>query len=156
MTEQAIQELMLENFCFGCGPTNAKGLQIKSHWDGEETVCTFEAQPHHAAGPKHVLNGGIIATLIDCHGICTAVAKAHRNAGREIGSHPLIWFVTGSLSVRYLKPTPINEPVLLRAEITEEKPKKMVVNVTVSSGGEPTAEGEVIAIRVDPKWLEAN
>ena len=86
MSEIAIQDLLPENHCFGCGPLNPEGLQIKSFWSGEsETICTYQPESKHAAGPTHILNGGVIATLIDCHCICTAVAEAYRREGRDVG-----------------------------------------------------------------------
>jgi len=66
---KAFQELIQGNHCWGCGTLNPRGLQIKSYWSGEESVCKFQPQAHHMAGPPHVLNGGIIATVINCHGI---------------------------------------------------------------------------------------
>ena len=80
----AFQDLIPDNFCFGCGADNPDGLQIKSYWEGEGSICRYTPRPYHAAGPRHLLNGGIIAMLIDCHTICTAVADAYRREGREI------------------------------------------------------------------------
>ena len=117
----SFQEAISGNHCYGCGPQNAKGFRIQSFWEGDESVCTWEPEPHHAAGPKDVLNGGVIATLIDCHCLCTVVAAAYREEGRQIGSSPIIWYVTGSLQVSYLKPTAINKPVTLRAKVQKTK-----------------------------------
>jgi hypothetical protein len=94
--QKAFQELIQGNHCFGCGNLNKHGLQIRSYWDGEETVCNWKPREYHMAGPAHVLNGGIIATLIDCHSICTAIAAAYRNEGREIGSGERIWYATAT------------------------------------------------------------
>ena len=148
----AFQDAMPDNFCYGCGPANPHGLHIKSYWDGEESVCTFMPSPHHSAGPKQYLNGGIIATLIDCHCICTAVANAYRREGREVGVSPEIWYVTGAMNVSYLKPTPIDKPVTLRAQIVEEKAKKTVVRCSLMSEIAECARGEVIAVRVASEW----
>lgn len=146
----AFQDHMAENHCFGCGADNPQGLQIKSYWAGEgESVCRYQPLPRHAAGPRHVLNGGIIATLIDCHTVCTAAASAQRRTGEDPED---VWYVTGTLTVRYLKPTPLAEPVELRAKILEETEKKTTLTCTLSSGGEACAEAEVVAIRVPPEW----
>ncbi|MDP6064450.1 MAG: PaaI family thioesterase, partial [SAR202 cluster bacterium] len=83
--QNAFQELIQGNHCFGCGSLNEHDLQIRSYWNGEKTVCNWMPREYHMAGPTHVLNGGIIATLIDCHVICTAIAAVYRNEGREIG-----------------------------------------------------------------------
>ena len=149
---QAIQDGIPNNHCFGCGSLNPQGLAIKSYPEGEGTVCTFLPSAHHMAGPTHVLNGGIIATVIDCHAVCTAIADAYRAAGREIGTAPLIWCVTASLRVDYLAPTPIGEPVELRARVREAKGRKRVVECELSSGGAVRARGEVVAVEVPPTW----
>ena len=107
MSSTAFQDLIPDNGCYGCGPANPHGLRIKSVWEGEEAVCVYRPEPHQSAGPPQFLNGGIIATLIDCHSVCTAIAHAYRAEGRPIGSAPHIWCVTANLNVTYLRPTPL-------------------------------------------------
>jgi len=149
----AIQDqLGIENLCYGCGPQNPDGLRIKSYWEGEETVCQYRPRPEHMAGPRHVLNGGIIATLIDCHSICTALSWIYKSEKRPIGSDPLIWCVTGNLEIQYLRPTPIADPVLLRARIESSEGKKITVGCVLSSGGIERARGRAVAVRVPPSW----
>ena len=156
MEKIAFQDQIGGNYCFGCGPTNQHGLRIKSYWDGsDESTCTYQTHPYHTAGPRQFVNGGIIATLIDCHCVCTAIAYAYRAEGREIGSEPSIWCVTASLKVTYLQPTPIEAPVALRARVVEAGTKKTVLNCTLSSNGKECAHGEVVAVRVPPTWLES-
>ncbi len=149
---KAIQDCIPRNHCWGCGPLNSSGLQIKSYPDGDGTVSRFQPSPAHMAGPTHVVNGGVIATVIDCHTICTAIADAYRVAGRELGSEPLLWCVTASLKVDYLAPTPISEPMELRARVRETKGRKRLVECTVTSGGKECARAEVVAIEVAPGW----
>lgn len=153
--KRAIQDFIPENRCWGCGPLNPRGLHVKSFVEGDETVCRFQPSPDHMAGPTHVLNGGIIATVIDCHSVLTAIAAAYRNAGREIGSEPLIWCVTASLKVDYLAPTPIAEPVELRARVTESKGRKHLVRCTLRSGATECARAEVVAVEVAASWRGA-
>lgn len=152
----AFQDRIPDNYCFGCGAENPRGLQIKSRWSAsDEAVCVYRPEPHQAAGPRHVLNGGIIATLIDCHSICTAVADAYRREGREPESEPAIWYVTGTLTVRYLAPAPIAEPVTVTAHLGERTERKTLVRCELRSGDTLCAEGEVTAIRVPPQWRQA-
>jgi acyl-coenzyme A thioesterase PaaI-like protein len=151
----AIQDVIPHNRCWGCGTLNPRGLQIKSFVEGDETVCRFRPSPDHMAGPTHVLNGGIIATVIDCHGVCTAIADAYRAAGRELGSEPLIWCVTASLKVDYLAPTPIAGPVELRARVREAKGRKRIVECTLSAEGKDCARAEVVAVEVPAAWRGA-
>ena len=129
-------------------------MQIKSHWDGEESTCTYMPRPEQSAGPLQFLYGGTIASLIDCHSIGTALANYYEREGREVGSDPEIWCVTGRLTVNYLKPTAIDKPVELRAVILECTDKKTILETTLSSDGEITAEGEVIAVRVPTTWRD--
>lgn len=152
--EGAFQDQMKDNHCWGCGTLNEKGFQIKSHWEGKSAVCVWQPHPEHAAGPPHILNGGVIATLIDCHSICTAVAAAAEKEGRPIDSDPMIWYVTGSLTVDYVQPTLIAYPVELRAWVESQTEKKTVVASTLYSQGQVRAKGKVTAIRVPPAWRE--
>lgn len=155
MTQRAIQDELVGNYCWGCGSLNPLGLQIKSHWSGDESVCTWQPRAEHMAGPQGILNGGIIATIIDCHGVSTAVADAYRREGRAMDSEPLIWYATGSLHVSYLRPAPIAEPVTIRARIKETTDRKTIVTCSVWARGQECAQGEVVAVRVPPAWREA-
>ena len=145
----AIQDQIPGNHCFGCGPLNEGGLQIKSFWQPDDsTICHFAPQSHQCAGPASIVNGGIISTVIDCHCVCTAMAHAYRRAGRPIGSDPKLWFVTGSLLVSYKAPTPINRGFDVVARVAESTDKKTIVRCELLSGGEVCAEGEVVAVSV--------
>lgn len=154
MVEQkALQDQIPGNHCFGCGPLNEQGLQIKSYWTADgETSCEFTPQPHHCAGPTHYLNGGIIATLIDCHTICTAIADGYLQAEREVGTGDPIWYATGKLDVQYRAPAPIDKPVKLHAKVIERSEKKTVLHCTLSSGDRICASAEVVAVRVPDGW----
>lgn len=155
-SKKAIQEQFLrDNYCWGCGRLNGHGLQLKSYWLGSEAVATWQPKSYHAAGPPDVVNGGIIATLIDCHSACTAMAAAYQAEGREIGTEPHIWCATASLQVTYLRPTPIGEPLSLRARVRQMAARKIVVSCSVFSGQQECARGEVVSVRVQPEWTEA-
>jgi len=142
------------NYCWGCGQSNDHGLKIKSYWLGDEAVCTWQPEEYHAAGPQNVVNGGIVATLIDCHSACTAMAAAYQSEGREIGSEPHIWCATAHLEVTYLRPTSLGEPISLRARVKEMGESKIIVTCSVSANGEECARGEVVAVRVPPEWAQ--
>ena len=151
---EAFQDAIPGNHCWGCGPLNEHGLRIKSYWDGDETVCRWTPLPWHAAGPEHILNGGIIATVLDCHCVCTAIANHYREEGRPMTSDPLIWCVTAALDVSYLSPTPIDRELLLRARLVERKGKKSIVECSLLSGGEERARARLVAIREPPQWRD--
>ncbi len=135
------------SYCYGCGRLNEHGLQIKSYWDGEETVCTYQPRPYHTAIPGYVY-GGLIASLIDCHSTGTAAAAAYRHAGRSMDSQPPFRFVTAALHVDYLRPTPIDSPLQVRAHVKEIKGRKVIVVSELTAGGQVCARGEVVAVQM--------
>jgi acyl-coenzyme A thioesterase PaaI-like protein len=149
MTQKAFQDYYKDHssHCYGCGRLNSHGLQIKSYWDGDETVCRFDPWPQHTAMPGFVY-GGLIASVIDCHSTATAAAAAYRKAGRAMDTEPELRFVTASLKVDFLKPTPIDASMELRGRIMEIKGRKVVVAVTLSSRGTECARGEVVAVQL--------
>jgi acyl-coenzyme A thioesterase PaaI-like protein len=152
--QRAIQDSISNNHCFGCGSANDQGLQIKSYWQGQESVCEFQPDPCHTAGPTHLVNGGIIATVIDCHCVCTAIARGYEAEGRRLGSDPPIWYATASLKVDYLRPAMIQRVLILRAGIREFTPKKAIISCTARSGRDEVARAEVVAVRVPWSWRE--
>ena len=145
-------QFRIENRCYGCGPDNPEGLHIKSYWDGDDGVCVYQPRPSFMAGPPQILNGGVIAILVDCHSICTAVATLFKEEGRPIGSDPLIWCVTASMDIYYLRPTPIDVPVKLRARVLSREVKRFVVACTLHSSETETVHGRVVAVRVPLSW----
>jgi len=136
------------NVCWVCGNENAHGLYIKSYWEGDESVCTWQAEDFHTAGWPHVLNGGIISGIIDCHCVLTAMAASYKGKKQENEEFPLYWFATASLKVDFLKPTPMNKPVHVRARIKEMHAKKALVTCSLYSEGLECARGEVVAVKV--------
>jgi acyl-coenzyme A thioesterase PaaI-like protein len=154
MTSEAIQDYYPDRFshCYGCGRLNEHGLQIKSRWEGDESVCTFQPFPHHIAIPGYVY-GGLIASLVDCHGTGTASIAAYQAAGQAYDAEPAFRFVTASLHVDYLKPTPLGPPLELRGRVQEIKGRKVVVDITVSAKGEVCARGQVVAVQVPKRFM---
>ncbi len=135
------------SWCYGCGRLNEHGLRIKSYWDGEESVATYPPESYHTAIPGYVY-GGLIASLIDCHGTGTAAAAVYRVEGREMGSQPLLRFVTASLHVDYLHPVRLGVLLEVRGNVKEIRGRKVVVSARVIVEGEICARGEVVAVRM--------
>jgi acyl-coenzyme A thioesterase PaaI-like protein len=151
------QDLMPFNHCWGCGADNPDGLRLKSRWsidDADEALATFRSGAEHVAGPAHVLNGGIIATVLDCHGVCTAVADAYRQEGRTIGAGETIWFATGTLTVTYERPAPVGAELELRARVIERSARTTAVECALDVSGERCARADLVAVRVPASWLE--
>ncbi len=137
-----------KNHCHGCGVGNPLGLQIKSEWRGDESVCRFRPQAHHCAASTAVVHGGILACVIDCHCNCTAMANAYREQDRVIGSQPEIWCVTASLTLNYRKPTPIDEELELVARVVRREGRKTWLQCTLSASNGVCVEAEMLAIEV--------
>ena len=133
--------------CYGCGRLNTEGHQIRTVWDGDETVTRFTPRPYHIAVPGFVY-GGLIASLIDCHSTGTAAAAMYRAEGREMDTPPAFRFVTGSLHVDFLKPTPLGAELEIRGRVKEIKGRKVIVESTVFAGGVATVRGEVVAVQM--------
>ena len=133
--------------CYGCGSRNDHGHRIKTFWEGEESVTRYTPEPYHTAVPGFVY-GGLLASLIDCHSTGTAAAAMYRAEGREMGSLPPFRFVTGSLLVKYLKPTPLGVTLEIRGRVKEIKGRKVVIESTVYAEGVATASGEVVALQM--------
>ena len=155
--ERAFQDYYPDevSHCYGCGRLNQHGLQIKSYWDGDEAVCVFQPEPHHIAIPGYVY-GGLLASLIDCHGTGTAAAATYRAQGREMDTKPALRFLTASLHVDYLRPTPLGVPLEIRAVVKEIKGRKVQIAATVSARGEVCARGEVLAIQAPEQLVSSN
>ena len=130
-------------YCFGCGRLNTAGLHLKSYWQGEESVCRFTPDPKYTVGFPGFLYGGMIASLIDCHAAGTASAAKAREDGQ-----PLSRFVTASLKVEYLAPTPINTELEVRGKPVEIKGRKVIVELTVAAAGKICATGTVIMVQI--------
>jgi acyl-coenzyme A thioesterase PaaI-like protein len=132
------------SICFGCGPANPKGLNIRSVPEGDEVVAEWTPAPHHEAFPG-VLNGGIIGTLLDCHGNWTAAWHLMRRAGAE---RPPVT-VTADYAVKLRRPTPSGSPLRLRARVIESTDDRAVVEATLESGGAvcATCRGTFVAVK---------
>lgn len=145
----AVQDFYPDDFahCYGCGRLNEDGLHVTTRWDGEETVARFTPRPAHTAVPGFVY-GGLLASLVDCHAMGTAAAAALRSAGQDVGEAPSPRFVTGSLKLDFLKPTPLGPELEIRGRVVEQGERKVKVAATVSVGGEVTVKAEVLAVRM--------
>ncbi len=144
----ALQDVWPTATCYGCGPSNAEGLHIKSYWAGDEVICTFRPLPKYNAGFDNVMYGGLVASLCDCHSVWAAIAATYRQEGREHGSIPIISYVTANLNVSYKAPTPLDRPIVLRARVEEIAGRKATIRCGVYADDKQTAEAHVIAVRI--------
>ena len=155
MENKAFQDYYPEHlaYCFGCGRLNEYGHQIKSYWDGEESICHFLPDSKYIAIPGYVY-GGMLASLIDCHGTGTAAAAAYRAENRAMDSEPPFRFLTASLHVDYLKPTPLGVTLEIRGKVKVNKVRKVIIEEWITANGVVTVRGEVVAVQVPDKMIE--
>lgn len=131
------------NRCFGCGPANEKGLQIRSFEVGDELVCEWTPEPHHLAF-GNIVNGGIIGSLLDCHSNWTAA----RHLMKKRGASELPPTVTSDFHVTLKRPTPMDATLHLRARVTESTDDRAVVEAAIEANGKVTAtcRGTFVAV----------
>ncbi len=150
MNEMIVQDFYRDEYahCFGCGRLNEEGLHIQSRWNGEEGVCEYTPAPWYSGGYPGNVYGGFIASLMDCHSAATAAAARLQADGFALGKRPLSRFVSASLKVDFLKPTPMGAVLELRARVKEIKGRKVTINVTLTAAGEVRAQGEAILVQL--------
>ena len=123
--------------CFGCGPTNSKGLQLHSYLEHGDVIATFDPWPEHDNGIGY-LNGGIISTLLDCHSAAAVMLEAHERDWTALPGTALP-FVTAGLNVRFLRPAPLHGPVELRADLVDASEPEITVEVRLMADGKTRA-----------------
>jgi len=154
--KKAVQDFYPEDVahCFGCGRLNPEGHRLKTVWEGDDTVSRVKPHRYHTAIPGYVY-GGLIASLLDCHGTGGAAAAMLRREGRDIGDGEAPRFVTASLQVDFLKPTPLGPELEVRGRIVEITDRKVVLEETLSAGGAVTARGRVVTVRMPEAMVAA-
>ena len=129
--------------CFGCGPANEKGLNIRSFVEGDAVVATWKAEPHHLAF-EGVVNGGILGALLDCHSNWAAAHHLQKKAGAA--APPAT--VTADFHVFLKRPTPSDAVLRLTARVVESSDDRAVVEATIEANGKTTAtcRGTFVAV----------
>ncbi len=134
----SIQERLVPALtCFGCGPANPRGLQLRSFSGEEGTTAVFTPWPEHDNGLGY-LNGGIISTVLDCHSAAAVLDEAERRGWSPLTGAALP-YVTAGLDVRFLRPAPLGEPLSLVAVVTSADESAMTVEVELRWDGKPRA-----------------
>lgn len=129
--------------CFGCGPSNPKGLQVKTIPKGDHTEAEWTPQKYHEAFPG-CLNGGVIGALLDCHSNWTTAWHLMKTSGVE--TPPCT--VTSDFHVKLLRPTPTNDTIKIEAKIIDAKPDRATVEAKLTAGGKvcATCVGTFVAV----------
>jgi acyl-coenzyme A thioesterase PaaI-like protein len=157
MVSTALQDLAApEGICYGCGSAHPRGLHVKSYWHEDDVhVVSVHTPDADFTGWPGLVYGGLIAMLVDCHCNWTAMAYHYRAEGRPPDSKPRIDCVTGSLGIKFLKPTPMGVPLTLKARVEGDVGRKTRVLCEVHAGDVLAALGDSIFVRVDTAQLAA-
>lgn len=155
-TRAAVQDFYPDDFahCFGCGRLNPAGHHLRTFVEGEESVSRFVPSPNDMALPGFVY-GGLLASLLDCHGMATASAAALREAGLEVGSEPSPRYVTAMLHVDFVRPTPLGGELMIRSRVEEFTTRKVLVSAWVVSGVETTVQASIVAVPLPERMKPA-
>tara|TARA_B100000519_G_C14257620_1_gene445834 strand:+ start:1344 stop:1832 length:489 start_codon:yes stop_codon:yes gene_type:complete len=131
------------SICFGCGPSNKKGLMINSTRFSDGLELWFMPRKEHQAFPG-VINGGIIGTIFDCHGNWTA-AVGLLDAGKF---SKIPYTVTSSFSVNLLRPTPTKTPLFITAKVDELMKDRASVSMKLFADKKLCARGKGLFVSV--------
>lgn len=125
-----------ETYCFACGPDNPIGLHLDFHF-AEEKYVAEKTLPHEYQSYEGVVHGGIVTTMLD-----EAMGGCLYSSGEKA--------VTARLDVRYRKPTPVGEQLVITG--WEESRRGSFVNMKATialADGTVTAEGTAKMALVD-------
>ena len=144
MSGKSVQEEYAPNsICFGCGPANKDGLQIKSYRTGDGLEMEFECEEKHQAFPG-VINGGIIGSLLDCHGNWTAaMALMDRN-----GLDAPLCTVTAQYEVKLKRPTPLGPTLKLQSRVLALQNDRAEVIIELKADEKTCAIGRGLFVAV--------
>jgi len=131
------------NQCFGCGPSNSQGLQIKSMVEDDTVVAYFTPKAHHQAFPN-VLSGGICGTLLDCHSNWCAAYFIMKKRGEN--TPPCT--VTARYAVELRLPTPMDKvlKIVARPTLVTEKKAEITASLLADDVVTATCEGLFVAV----------
>lgn len=144
MSEQGVQRTYApSSICFGCGPANEKGLQIDSFRIENGLSMQFVPSDEHQAFPG-MINGGIIGTLLDCHGNWTAAIAIMDKRGMD--EPPCT--VTASYSIKLRRPTPLDKTLDITSQVIDIEGDKVNVEMTLEADGKVCATGKGLFVAV--------
>ena len=86
--------------------------------------------------------------MIECHSIATAIAFTYQTEGRDPLTKPEIKFMTRSLDVDYIHPSPLNTKLVLRAEVKKINGKEAVIRCSLFADDKECVQAQIIAERV--------
>jgi len=127
------------SICFGCGPANKEGLQLKSYAANDRVITHFQPKTHHHAF-GNFLSGGVIGAILDCHCNWTGLCFAMRE--QNLKTPP--YTVTSQFTVKFLRPTPMEKTLLLSGKLEKIENNKIYVYGELIANEKVTATCDAI------------
>jgi len=145
VSKKAVQDRYAPNsICFGCGPANKEGLQIKSYRTDDGLEMEFECEEKHQAFPG-VINGGIIGALLDCHGNWTAAMAIMDRNGLDAPQCT----VTARYEVKLKRPTPLGPTLKLQSRVLALQDDRAEVIIELKADEKTCATGRGLFVAVE-------
>jgi acyl-coenzyme A thioesterase PaaI-like protein len=120
--------------CFRCGPRNTKGLRLKTFPNDDGIVADWKPEPEHVSFGRFG-SGGIISVLLDCSGNWASAYALMKGGG--LSSPP--GTVTAEYTVKFLKPTPVDQIWNVVARATKINGSRVKASGELKTSGEVTA-----------------
>jgi len=131
--------------CFGCGPSNPKGLQLRfeintAHPEAPTATAQIQLTQFYE-GPSGYIHGGIVATLLD-----ESMSKLNR---------PLnVLAMTRHMEIDYLRPAPLHQPLVLISRHLRREGRKLFHQAELQHpDGTVLARGKGLFVVIDEKLL---
>ncbi len=146
---KAIQDLYPDDVahCYGCGKNNPLGLQLKTFLVENKTISHFTPDSQYTAIPGAVY-GGLIASLLDCHGTGSAAAFICKEENIPMEAPLEVRCMTASLKIDYRQMTPLGVELEIKGKLKSISGRKVIVDMTLSANGQVCVTGEILAIRM--------
>ncbi len=136
-------EFAPNSICFGCGPSNNEGLRLKSYRSNDGLIAKYECKEKHQAFPG-VINGGIIGSLIDCHGNWTAaIAIMDKNGWKKPQCT-----VTAQYEIKLKRPTPFGKKLKLNSRVLALQKDRAEIIIELKAEGKTCATGRGLFVAV--------
>ncbi len=113
------------HWCYGCGGRNPEGLHIEFEIEGQKVTGRFVPRHVHQGWPG-LAHGGIAAAALD-----EAMGWAMYAAGA--------WAMTARLEVKYRRPLPLEEELVITAQVTRDRGRRLEAEAQIRS-----ASGELL------------
>lgn len=126
-----------DNQCFGCGKRNEAGLHMTFVFNSTtHSIESWITPTTIMMGSLNIMHGGMVALLLD-----ESMGKVLTGLG--------IKAPTGNLSIRYHKPTPMDQELYLRASLVSEQGRKLNLQSEIfDENNAMTASGTGLFIRL--------